>query len=101
MAGLTQGQREHLSALMGILDREALLELRGLVDDRLAELEEEGQEASSDNGTEEGSGSGGRGYIELKMIRGYGPYAYQRWREKGRLRSKYLGKVEKQAGPGS
>jgi len=33
------------------------------------------------------------GYIELKMVRGHGPYAYRRWREAGKLKSRYLGKV--------
>jgi len=32
-------------------------------------------------------------WIEEKMIGGCGPYRYKRWREGGRLRSKYLGKV--------
>jgi hypothetical protein len=39
-----------------------------------------------------------RGHVELKWIPGkngklFGPYAYLRFWEKGRLRSKYLGKV--------
>ena len=91
--GLTQGQREHLETLIGLLDREALLELRGLIDERLAELEEpEAQEREPEEAQEAKAGSS---YIELKYIKGYGPYAYKRWREKGRLRSKYLGKVKK------
>jgi len=32
-------------------------------------------------------------WIEEKMINGCGPYLYLRWRENGRCRSKYLGKV--------
>lgn len=38
---------------------------------------------------------GKRGWVELKTINGCGPYAYRRWREGGRLRSEYVGKVEK------
>lgn len=34
------------------------------------------------------------GYIELKEINGYGPYAYLRWRDGNVLRSRYLGKVK-------
>jgi len=34
-------------------------------------------------------------WVELKTINNCGPYAYLRWREGGRCRSKYLGKVEK------
>lgn len=33
-------------------------------------------------------------WVELKMINNCGPYAYLRWREGGRCRSKYLGKVK-------
>jgi hypothetical protein len=33
-------------------------------------------------------------WVELKTINGCGPYAYLRWRENGRQKSKYLGKVE-------
>ena len=35
-----------------------------------------------------------KGYVEEKMIGRHGPYRYRRWREGGRLRSRYLGKVE-------
>ena len=42
------------------------------------------------------------GWIEYKVVyckkcrpcRGHGPYAYLRWYENGRLKSKYLGKAE-------
>ena len=34
-----------------------------------------------------------RGYVEIKTINGR-PYAYRRWREGGRLRSEYVGKVK-------
>lgn len=34
-----------------------------------------------------------RSWIELKYIKGRGPYAYRRWRENGVKRSLYIGKV--------
>jgi hypothetical protein len=40
------------------------------------------------------AGAEGRGWVELKMIGKWGPYAYLRWHEGGRKRSKYLGKVK-------
>jgi phage N-6-adenine-methyltransferase len=36
----------------------------------------------------------GRSWVELKTINGCGPYAYKRWREGGRHRSEYIGKVQ-------
>ena len=33
------------------------------------------------------------GYVEEKMIRGYGPYLYLRYWEGRRLRSEYLGRA--------
>ena len=39
--GLTDGQRTHLQALIGSLDRDGLLKLMAMVEARLAELEEE------------------------------------------------------------
>lgn len=37
---------------------------------------------------------GSRGYIEVKMIKGCGPYAYLRFRSGGTHHSFYLGKVQ-------
>jgi len=101
--GLTQGQREHLETLIGLLDKGGLLELRGLVDSRLAELEEGERPAeagclsSSCPVSISSPGGNGTGWVELKMINGFGPYAYKRWREGKTLRSKYLGKVKQSA----
>lgn len=63
--------------------------------EELAELESQEVEdcPRGPAGPAEGKKAKG-GYIELKMIRGHGPYAYKRWREGGRLRSEYLGKVQ-------
>lgn len=48
---------------------------------------------SSDGSSGKHVGSGG-GWVELKMINGYGPYAYKRWRSGGKTRSEYIGKVK-------
>ena len=93
------GQSKQLIALTMLLDRDGLLELRGMVDDRLAELE--AQQVEGCPGEPAGPAearSRARGYVELKMIKNCGPYAYRRWREGGRLRSEYLGKVAEQLG---
>jgi len=95
MAGITEAQSEHLTVLTMLLDRGGLLELRGIVDDRLAELESQVIEdcPREPAGPAAESKKGKGGYIELKMIKNCGPYAYRRWREAGKLKSRYLGKV--------
>ena len=81
------------------MSKAELLALKGEIEARLREIE--GQEASRT--TQEGearleASQGGpegqaraRGSIEWKVIKGH-TYAYLRFREGGRLRSKYLGK---------
>ena len=96
--GLTAGQRSHLQALVGLLDKEGLLELLAMVEGRLEEIEEEPapiQETSSSGPA--GKAKGGAGWIELKMIKGHGPYAYKRWRVGKTLKSQYLGKVKQES----
>ena len=97
MAGLTDGQRSHLQALTGLLDREGLLELMAMAEARLAELDEELEpvQETSSNGSGKAK-AGGSGYVELKMIGKNGPYAYKRWRQGKTLRSQYLGKVKQE-----
>lgn len=89
---------------------EELLRLRGMIDSYIASAEEERlreeererrielgleEPAHADNGLgEKSQGSKGGGYVELKMINGCGPYAYQRARVGGRLTSEYIGKVK-------
>lgn len=57
-------------------------------------------EERNDADTPLAKAKGGR-WREEKMIRDsktgkiYGPYLYERWREGGKCRSKYLGKVER------
>jgi predicted nicotinamide N-methyase len=82
------------------MSKAELLELQAMVASRLAELE--AQEASrttpegearleASQGGPEGQARA-RGSIEWKVIKGHGPYAYWRYWEGGRLRSKYLGR---------
>jgi hypothetical protein len=83
-----------VTRLIELLDMRQTLEIRALVDERLANLER--QELEDDLAESAGQAeakSKARGYVELKRIRGFGPYAYRRWREGGRLRSEYLGKA--------
>jgi hypothetical protein len=56
---------------------------------RAAETEQRGA------GGQDGKGRHRAGAtVELKMINGYGPYAYKRWWDRGHHRSEYIGKVE-------
>lgn len=91
-------------AALQLLDREELLWLRGLVDDRLAELEEEEEQAdlsSSEPVSKPSRKKNGSGWLELKYINKWGPYVYKRWREGKILHSEYVGKVEKAQQAGS
>ena len=65
---------------------------RVIYPDQVEELEEIGglDILSSKHGRK----GGGGGWVELKTINGCGPYAYKRWREGGRMRSEYIGKVK-------
>lgn len=81
------------------LDRAELVALRDAIDRRLAELEPAlggiGQEERASMPPKSSpAGAEGRGWVELKTINNCGPYAYLRWHEGGRKRSKYLGKVK-------
>ena len=53
-----------------------------------------GGEGAGSQGEGEAAAGGSGVWIEEKMIGGCGPYRYKRWRENGKLRSKYLGKVK-------
>lgn len=92
---LTDARREHFQILINHLDQEGCLELIAMVEARLAELQEE-QEIQEPLETSSQDKMGGSGWIELKMIQGFGPYAYKRWRQGGRLRSQYVGKVKQE-----
>jgi hypothetical protein len=61
------------------------------LDQELARREQERPEPAPD-AAEEGRRLG-RGSLEAKRIRGYGPYLYYRFREGGRHRSVYVGKA--------
>lgn len=83
--------------------RDAAESLLQTVEARLDELAGESDSVLGDTDPPTGQGitpngpggrRRGRGWVELKMIRGYGPYAYERWYEGGKKRSRYLGKVK-------
>jgi hypothetical protein len=61
--------------------------------DLLATEDTEATEEQATGGNSGKSKAGPAGWVELKHINGYGPYAYLRWREGKRMRSKYLGKA--------
>lgn len=93
---ITVTQRGQAERLLASLDREGLLELGAMIDDALEALEtaEEQEPRIEQIGNGGGASSKARGWVELKTIRGYGPYVYKRWREGGRLKSEYVGKVK-------
>ncbi len=81
-------------------DRADLARIRALVDqldEDLAVQEQERERAERTDGAAAGRRRLGGGSLEAKLIRGFGPYLYYRFRAGGRHRSVYLGK----AGPRS
>jgi hypothetical protein len=86
---------EECCSTLGRLTKAELIELRSIIDDLLSVPAEDVAEADLDGagkrkGRKKKVASGG--YLELKTIRGYGPYLYlRRWKGK-RLTSTYLGK---------
>lgn len=84
------------------LDRAGLLELSGLIEERLTEDLGAVESPNEGHASPKCEGSPplttgrprGRRWVELKIINGCGPYAYERWIEGGRKRSRYLGKAE-------
>jgi hypothetical protein len=73
----------------------ALRLLEAILADQLGALMEAEQQGITAPNSELPKGrASGRRWVELKMIRGYGPYAYERWFEGGRKRSRYIGKVQ-------
>jgi hypothetical protein len=75
------------------LNSEQLDDVIAFMADLLAtEDTEELEEQAADGNSSKSKGSPA-GWVELKHINGYGPYAYLRWRDGKRMRSKYLGKA--------
>jgi hypothetical protein len=76
-------------------DRSDLARIRGVVDQLDQALREQEEERQRDE--QMGGGQSrrrlGTGSLEAKLIRGFGPYLYFRFREGGRHRSLYVGKV--------
>lgn len=65
-----------------------------LVESFLSQAEEEVEQPEKGNGQSSHNNTAAKGWVELKMINGHGPYAYKRWYEGTRKRSEYVGKVK-------
>lgn len=88
---MARSNLEKTLSTLGVLTRPELLKLREIIDD-LLEIEDESDQAA-DSGANGKVKSVARGHIELKLIRGYGPYKYLRRWEGKKLTSTYLGKA--------
>ena len=96
---------DRLQGALDLLDRAGLLALREEVDARLAALDDQaataadglvGNEGANGGGVPTKGGRAGRGgWVEMRMVNGCGPYAYRRWWEGGRKRTRYIGKVKR------
>ena len=91
---------KELTQQLQSLNKAQLLAARMLADElleRAQEVEENAQtEADSASPAPAKGKKDGKGWVELKMINGSGPYAYRRWYEGKRCRSKYIGKVKQE-----
>ena len=68
-----------------------------LADQRVSEKANQRENEAANGGIETGGENHrmAKGYwLELKMIRGYGPYLYRRWYDGKTKRSQYVGKVK-------
>lgn len=88
-------REQQIAQALRELEAPTLYHLRDLIDVLLAEVEETTTADLQDRelGGEATGKRSAKGWVELKMINGYGPYAYRRWREGGVKRSEYIGKV--------
>ncbi len=77
-------------------DRADLARIRAVLnelDQELVTQEQENARAEQTSGANERRRRLGRGSLEAKLIRGWGPYLYYRFRAGGRHRSIYVGKA--------
>jgi len=77
-------------------DRGDLAEIRsvlGRVDENLRDEEAVSRGLSDTRGATPRRRRLGAGHLEAKLIRGHGPYLYYRYREGGRHRSVYVGRI--------
>ena len=88
--GRRRSTEQEIAQALRELDASALYRLQDLIDVLLAQAE-----GTSGQGLEERGPGGeaqerrdGRGWVELKLINGYGPYAYLRWWQGRRKRSR-------------
>lgn len=85
-----QREQAHLLARLAEIEAElADLELADAVQEVLDSTPGGAQGQRSGNGEH---GHGGH-WIETRLVNGCGPYAYERWWDGGKKRSKYLGKA--------
>ena len=97
MGKRTKSAFDTVAGNLAALNRAELEELAVMVATLLAP--EEDQEEPEPENAQAGEVKGGKrggGYIEAKMINGYGPYLYLRYRVGKSLRSKYIGKPQAQ-----
>lgn len=88
---------ETVTANLGQLNRDELSAVADLVTALLADMDAiHSAEQEQDCKTTAASDSGrarSNGWYETRLVNGYGPYIYRRWREGGHLRSEYIGKA--------
>ena len=76
-------------------DRSDLARIRAVLDDldQVRREQEDERQRDEQMGGSQSRRRLGTGSLEAKLIRGFGPYLYYRFREGGRHRSMYVGKV--------
>lgn len=89
---------QHLEQLADAELQDLADQLQGLLEAR-AGVAPENENPHGQNGRANTAASGAKaqiaqGHIEIKTIRGCGPYKYLRYRSGGKLKSKYLGKAK-------
>lgn len=93
---------EKTCATLGILSRGELVELAAVIERLLEATDPTDQTAPDNPQVKQPDPKAARGYVELKTIpkkgkdgltKAYGPYKYLRYKEAGRHKSIYIGKV--------
>lgn len=89
---MTKTPLQIAEATLGALSLEELYELRKTIERLIVVKEGDAAWQERELTADESAKLKQAGYVENKLINGYGPYAYLRWRDGDTLRSKYLGK---------
>lgn len=84
-----------ITSRLSELNRKELRELKSIIE-ALLEIEIKTQNQIIERRYNGVGKSKAGGYVERKMIRGYGPYLYLRYWSRKRLKSVYIGKATKQ-----